>query len=169
MWEGKVLFHETGTLQVSMWMAGVLGRRPKPPDRYDTSFTQQTETSPVYQQSVWHTYIHTQSTCWKMLAFFIEKTEITLFSRVCIFMMVLFIIVILRARWNHVCAQDNVVYSGQEVRVLVSVCYEALLHENWVTDSLCCNLKILRVWEILEGWIPCAKLRIWAVVHFISQ
>lgn len=86
--------------------------------------------------------------CWHFL---LEKLKCALFSKACIFVMVLFTVVVLRARWNHVCAQDNVVYSGQEVRMLVSVCYETLLHQSWVTDSLCCNLKILRVWEILEG------------------
>lgn len=105
--------------------------------------------------------------CWHFL---LEKLKCMLFSKGCIFMMIsLFIVVTLRARWNHTCAQDNV-YSRQEIWVLVSMCYEALLHQSWVTDSLCCNLKkIVRVWEILEGWIPRAQLWMWAVIHFISQ
>ena len=88
--------------------------------------------------------------CWH---FFIGKMEMYVVFKGLHFHdgLVFFIVVILRARRNHVCAQHNVVYSGQEVRELVSMCYEALLHQSWVTDSLCCNLRILSVWEILEG------------------
>lgn len=68
--------------------------------------------------------------CWH---FILEKLKCKLFPKTCILMVILLIVVILGVEGNHICAQDNVVYSGQEVCVLVSVCYEALLNRRWMT------------------------------------